>query len=120
MESKCPKNSEGSFPSCICGGGKVYVPEIDECVNVDRTICPHGARKLNQKCVCDDVDDYKYEFDEIFWICRPWYIPTTHAPKQCPTHQSGIHPHCEWDKCSAGYTSENGESFIEILFVWKH
>lgn len=67
------KGSEGEFPSCICPEGKIYVHELDECVEVDRSKCPLGSKKVDNKCVCENVNEFKYEFDEIFWICRPWY-----------------------------------------------
>lgn len=104
------KGSEGTFPACICGEGKVYVPEKDECVFVDRSQCPAGSRKVNNKCVCDNVNEFKYELDEIFWICRPWYIPTTNAPPTpCQTHQHRVGDKCEWDRCPVEYTSKTGE-----------
>lgn len=74
--AKCPKGSDPSseFPACICPQGKVYVADRDECVLVDRSQCPKGSKRVNEKCVCERVNDLKYEFDEIFWICRPWYL----------------------------------------------
>lgn len=105
------KGSEGTFPACICGEGKVYVPERDECVEIDRTKCPAGSKQVNNKCVCENVNEFKYEFDEIFWICRPWYIPTTRAPttpKPCPIHQHNVAGVCEWDACPVGYLSKTG------------
>lgn len=65
--------SDGHFPNCICKDGKVYVPQTSECVEVDKTKCPSGSKKVNNKCVCDHRNGFKYEFDDIFWICRPWY-----------------------------------------------
>lgn len=88
----------------------MYVPQRDECVVVDRTQCPVGSRKVNNKCVCDNVNDFKYELDEIFWICRPWYIPTTRPPPTpCPSYQHRVGDRCEWDRCPAGYISKSGE-----------
>lgn len=111
------KGSEGSFPACVCGDGKVYVAERDECVAVDRSHCPDGSEKVNNKCVCADVNGFKYEFDEIFWICRPWYIPTTHAPatpKPCPLHQYREGDECVWQRCPVGYVSETGTISLRI------
>lgn len=110
------KGSEGTFPACICGDGKVYVPERDECVVVDTSLCPIGAKKVNNKCVCDNVNEFKYEFDEIFWICRPWYLPTTHAPRTCPSHQHMVDGICEWDHCPTGYTG-SCESGLRALVI---
>lgn len=108
------KGSEGQFPACLCGEGKVYVHERDECVVIDRSQCPVGSRKVNNKCICDSINDFKYEFDEIFWICRPWYIPTTPAPpKPCPAHQHRVGDSCEWDRCPSAYESKTG------VFYWK-
>ncbi|XP_031623792.1 spore coat protein SP65-like [Contarinia nasturtii] len=106
----CPKGMDGHFPNCICKDGKVFVPKTSECVPVDKSQCPNGSKKVDNKCVCEHRNGFKYEFDEIFWICRPWYIPTTTpAPQACPTpHQHLVGDKCEWDRCPAGYTSETG------------
>lgn len=111
------QGSEGQFPSCVCGEGKVYVHERDECVAVDKSKCPPGAKKVNNKCVCETVNEYKYEFDEIFWICRPWYIPTTETPlPPCPPHQHRVGNVCEWERCPAGHESKTGTIFIPQHF----
>lgn len=104
------EGSEGTFPACICGEGKVYVPAKDECVVIDKSKCPAGAKKVGNKCVCETINEFKYEFDEIFWICRPWYIPTTPKPteKPCPPHQHYYGDKCVWDKCPSGYESKTG------------
>lgn len=112
------KGSEGNFPSCICGNNKVYVPERDACVEINRSICPVGSKKVNNKCVCETVNEFKYEFDDIFWICRPWYLPTstTTTPKPCPAHQHRVGDVCEWDHCPVGYLSKTGALFKYVDF----
>lgn len=89
----------------------MYVPDRDECIEIDRSQCPTGSKKVNNNCVCENVNEFKYEFDEIFWICRPWYIPTP-APvrKPCPAHKHYVGDICEWDRCPAGYLSKTGDT----------
>lgn len=88
----------------------MYNLERDECVAVDRTKCPAGSKKVNNKCVCETINEYKYEFDDIFWICRPWYIPTTEAPlSPCPpNHHRSQNGTCIWDRCPPGHESKTG------------
>lgn len=87
----------------------MFVPKTGECVEVDKSTCPLGASKVNNKCVCEHKHGFKYEFDDIFWICRPWYLPTSTVPPQvCPPHQHLVGDICEWDRCPAGYTSKSG------------
>lgn len=62
---------EGHFPNCICKDGKVFVPKTSECVAVDRSQCPHGSKKVDNKCVCEHRNGFKYEFDEV---CNNWYF----------------------------------------------
>lgn len=120
FQEECPHGSEGTYPHCVCTQGKVYDARRDACVDSDRTQCPRGAELVNGKCKCNDIDGYKYEMDDIFWICRPWYIQTTTttttsttprttttiAPR-CPYHQSGIYPNCVWDPCPRGHAGGN-------------
>lgn len=128
----CPIGSEGVYPHCVCTEGKVYDAFRDACVNVDRSKCPQGSSNVNGKCICENVGDYKYEMDEIFWICRPWYIPTTSTTTstttirptyttpqpRCPYHQSGEYPNCVWDPCPRGYFGGNIFSFVWLVFEW--
>lgn len=65
---------EGEFPNCACKNGLVFVPKTGECVTVDKSQCPIGSKSVNNKCACEHRNGFKYEFDDIFWICRPWYL----------------------------------------------
>lgn len=120
FKEECPVGSEGIYPHCVCTQGKVYDAIKDVCIESDRSICPKGAVKVNDKCVCEnDINGYEYVLDEVFWICRPWYLQTsttttsttTHRPvtysPRCPYHQSGEYPNCNWDPCPIGYAGGN-------------
>lgn len=128
FKEECPIGSEGTYPHCVCTHGKVYDAIKDACIESDRSVCPKGAVIVNDKCVCEnDVNGYEYVLDEVFWICRPWYLQTstttststtTHRPvtynPRCPYHQSGEYPHCNWDPCPIGYAGGNFEKISHL------
>lgn len=46
LNGECPEDGPGIFPNCQCGLGKSFDAIKQECITIDRSVCPTGATGL--------------------------------------------------------------------------
>lgn len=100
---KCPANTTGSPPECLCAEGKaegLFNAYKNRC-----EICRTGTSGTYPECICEDK-----ELEFSAYLATLDYKNGCYAP--CPENSVGIHPQCKCDEFHLGYLESERKCHI--------